>query len=90
MSGTQKDNRSRTTKETEQKIENQSFDEEFDIQVIELLGYDYDNAVLRRISVDSSGKIKLASTAELTAALLTEADDILITESGSTIILEHG
>ena len=55
---TTKTNRSLETKETEQYIENQSFDEKFNVRVVEMLGYDGTN--LRRLSVTSAGSLNIA------------------------------
>ena len=45
------------TDNTEQKNSNLSFDSDFNINAVELVGYDSVNNVLRRIQVDSSGSI---------------------------------
>jgi len=48
------------TLETEQTIQNMSYDPEFEVLQAEVLGHDSVNNVLRRIQVDSSGNIKVA------------------------------
>ena len=48
------------TKRTEQNIFNKSYDEDFDIIAIELLGYDSVAGVLKRIKVNASGELKVA------------------------------
>lgn len=54
-----KTNRSLETKESEQNIENQSFDEEFSIQVIEMMGYSSATNIPTRISVTSAGSLNV-------------------------------
>jgi len=46
-------------KRTPQNVFNKSYDEDFDILAVELIGYDSDAAVLRRIKVDGDGKLKV-------------------------------
>ena len=48
-----------TTKETEQYLQNKSFDPEFQVETAELLGHDLANNVLRRVAVNSSGYLKV-------------------------------
>ena len=48
------------TKKTPQNIFNNSYDEDFDVIAVEILGYDPVNDTLRRIAVDSEGKLKTA------------------------------
>ena len=50
----------KTTEETEQAIQNMSYDPEFEVLQAEVLGHDTSGSVLRRIQVDSSGNIKVA------------------------------
>lgn len=47
------------TENTEQYIENKSFDETFQINTTEMIGYDSDNNVLRRIGVDANGYLEI-------------------------------
>lgn len=49
------------TKETEQGLQNMSFDETFQVTQVELLGYDKDAGVLRRIKVDATGQLKITT-----------------------------
>jgi len=50
----------KTTEDSEQKIQNLSFDTDFNVPVVLALGHDNTNAVLRRIQVDDSGYLKVA------------------------------
>ena len=47
-------------KKSEQNIFNKSYDEDFNIVAIEILGYDSNSDVLRRILVNSDGELKVA------------------------------
>jgi hypothetical protein len=50
------------TTDTVQYIKNRSYDPTFDVETVELLGYDSDNNVLRRIVCDASGLVKIDPT----------------------------
>lgn len=47
------------TKRTAQNVFNKSYDEDFDIVAIEILGYDSDAGVLRRIQVNTDGELEV-------------------------------
>lgn len=49
------------TKYSPQEMQNSGFDDVFGVPTVELLGYDSGNNVLRRLAVDSSGKIQTSS-----------------------------
>ena len=49
------------TENTEQYMQNLSFDKEFDVPVVEILGHDNTNSVLRRIQVDANGYVKVST-----------------------------
>lgn len=51
------------TKKSEQVILNDSFDEDFNILAVELVGHDTDANVLRRVKVNSAGAVQLDTTA---------------------------
>ena len=48
-----------TTKESEQELANKSFDPVFNVEIVEAVGFDSVNNVLRPIAVDDTGKLKL-------------------------------
>ena len=48
------------TKRTEQNIFNNSYDEDFDVVAVEILGYDSTGNALRRIKVNVNGELKVA------------------------------
>ena len=50
------------TKKSEQNIFNNTYDTDFDVIAIEILGYDSDANVLRRIPVTSTGALKVVVT----------------------------
>jgi len=76
------------TEKTEQYIDNLSYDKDFNISTMELLGHDTDNNVLRRIQVDDSGNLKIDPTSldaryvEITGDTMTGA--LTITPTGDT------
>lgn len=47
------------TTDSEQYIANKSFDETYQVEQIEILGYDADNEVLRPIAVTNTGLVKV-------------------------------
>jgi hypothetical protein len=49
------------TKNSEQEIMNQSFDPTFNVQLVEGLGYDSVNLVLRPLAVDDQGQLKVVA-----------------------------
>lgn len=50
-------------RKSEQAILNQSFDEDYNVLSVELVGFDSSNNVLRRVAVDSTGALQLDTTA---------------------------
>ena len=50
----------RVTENSEQYIENLSYDRDFNVSALELLGHDSTNNVLRRIQVDANGQVKVS------------------------------
>lgn len=48
------------TRRSAQNMFNNSYDEDFNVIAMELLGYDSDAGVLRRVKVDANGKLKVA------------------------------
>jgi len=45
---------------SEQEMQNLGFDHDFDILTTELIGYDSDAGVLRRVNVTSAGALKVS------------------------------
>lgn len=50
----------RSNKHTQQNILNWSFDDDYKVLVVEMLGYDTSSQVLRRITVNNLGQLKTA------------------------------
>lgn len=55
------DSSNNPTKRTPQEMQNQGFDETFGMPTVELVGYDSTNNVIRRVAVDSSGRLATVS-----------------------------
>lgn len=53
---------------TEQEILNSSFDEVYGVSSSEMLGYDSDTQVLRRVAVDTDGQVKTVGSAPVGGA----------------------
>ena len=71
------------TKRTVQGILNKSYDEDFDILAMELVGYDSDAGVLRRVKTNADGEIQLDTTA-LDARYVNVTGDTIQPTSNST------
>ena len=67
------------TKYPVQYIKNLSFDEDFRISAVELLGYDSDAQVLRRIKVDSNGNVVTSGTSPIASPFVTIGNDATLT-----------
>ena len=49
------------TEKTPQYIQNLSFDKDFDVPAAELIGYDSDAGVLRRVKCNSDGELEVTT-----------------------------
>ena len=79
------------TKHTIQNIFNWTFDEDFGVVAVELLGYDSTNNVLRRLVCDENGQIMTSGgAAAATYYILQENGDALLAENGNYLITENG
>ena len=71
------------TKRTVQGILNKSYDEDFDILAVELVGYDSDAGVLRRVKTNADGEIQLDTTVNPSFVLTWTSGEL--TKIGQTI-----
>jgi hypothetical protein len=63
------------TKYTSQNIDNMSFDEDFEVRTVELLGYDPVSDALRRVAVSADGNIITIGDDPLFPFKITDLDD---------------
>jgi hypothetical protein len=74
-------------KRSEQYILNATYDEDYDVVAVELLGYDAINGVMRRIQVDTQGRLITVTTAGAstsTSRLLEDGSQARYLEDGTT------
>lgn len=80
-------------KYSEQDALNDSYDEDFKVIAFELLGYDATNNVLRRVQVDSQGRLLTVSAGSATTGesrYLEDGSQFRYLEDDSTVRLEEG
>lgn len=81
-------NRPRQSKYSEQYILNNTYDEDYDVVAFELLGYDAINNVMRRVQVDTQGRlitVTAAGASTSTSRLLEDGSQTRYLEDGTTV-----
>lgn len=77
-------------RKSEQTIQNFSFDDEFKVSIVELAGYDVSTDTLKRVAVDSLGRLKVVVAGTATTTSILEYDDVTtIAANALTTILSY-
>lgn len=73
-------------RKSEQTIQNFSFDDEFKLAIVELAGYDATTDTIKRVSVDSLGRLNVIGALSTTPAIPKSQTHIFITPSSSSAV----
>lgn len=75
---------------SEQEIQNFSFDTEFGILAVEIAGYDVSTDAIKRVSVDTQGRLQVVIVGESpTTSVFEYAEALTIADNALTTILTH-